>query len=244
MIKIYCTVFTIVLLTIGCAKDGSSDSAQASGTAKNGSLTRFITVGNYLYIVKTNSLVTYNISNPQSISVAGTQDVGFDIQTIFEYNNQLFIGSNTAMYIYGLTNPAQPEKLTQVNYFQPGRDPIVARDSVAYATQRVGTVGTLNVVNIKNLQEARIVNALPIATPYGLALGTNTLYVCNGSNGLAVINVSSPYQPVMNGNKNFDEVFYDAILQGNILICYVKGGIVLLDVSTAATPLLITKIKQ
>ena len=62
-----------------------------------------------------------DLGNPQDL-----EDVyaGFDIETIFNRGNHLFLGSMRGMYIYDITNPAVP---TFVSEFQHGTacDPVV-----------------------------------------------------------------------------------------------------------------------
>jgi hypothetical protein len=136
----------ILLLIAGCDK---STEASSSSNSTNGSLTRFITVGNYLYVVDNSSLKTYNISTPSSPVFKASTPVGFLIETIFPYQDKLFIGSANAMFIYSISNPEQPQKLSETVYFIRGRDPIVAFDSVAYSTVRsFGSSGVLSVFNI------------------------------------------------------------------------------------------------
>jgi hypothetical protein len=104
----------LLLVAVGCSK---SSSDVASSNSNNGSLTRFITVGNYLYTVDNNNLKTYSIANPAQPVFKGSTPVGFAIETIFPYQDKLFIGSANAMFIYSITNPEQPVLLSQTVYF-------------------------------------------------------------------------------------------------------------------------------
>jgi hypothetical protein len=237
--------FLSATLLLSCSKDSDSVvSGNAAGA--NGSLSRFITYNNFLYLVNRNNLLTYDISNPVPV-LKKTTEIGFNIETIFEYQGKLFIGSNNAIFIYSLSNPEQPARVSQFNYFIPGRDPVVAIDSVAYSTTRNfnGQGGNLNIVNIKNLDNPVSEGSFFIAEPYGLAVNGNALYVCNGSNGISIFNRSNAYRPVaVMEFTSVNETFYDLIVRGNIMICYVEAGIVLLDISNPFSPVFISRITQ
>jgi hypothetical protein len=241
-IQILYTAF-ILLLAAGC--DKSSD--VSSSSASNGSLTRFITVGNYLYAVDNNSLKTYNLNTPSTPVFKSSTPVGFSIETIFPYQDKLFIGSANAMFIFSISNPEQPQKLSETVYFVRGRDPIVAFDSVAYSTVRsFGGFGggVLNVFNIKNINQPVLLTREGMTNPYGLGIKDSALYVCDGAAGLKMYNISKPFQPVSRGNLNIPEIIYDIIPQGNTLVCYIKGGICLIDISNRFNPVIIAKLKN
>lgn len=235
--------FLSATLWFSCSKDSDSVvSGNVAGT--NGSLSRFITYNNFLYLVNKNNLLTYDISNPVPV-LKKTTEIGFNIETIFEYQGKLFIGSNNAIFIYSLANPEQPARVSQFNYFIPGKDPVVAIDSVAYSTTRNfnGQGGNLNIVNIKNLENPVSEGNIFIPDPYGLAVNGNALYVCNGSNGISIFNRSNAFHPVaVQEFSSVNEAFYDLIIRGNIMICYVQAGIVLLDISNPFQPVFISRI--
>jgi len=240
----------ISLLTLqACEKsaDSAVNTSASGGTGANGSLTRFITYNNYLYIVDLQNLKSFDISNPGTPVLKQTTSVGFNIETIFEYQGTLFIGSNNAIFIYGLSNPEKPDRISQFNYFIPGRDPVVAIDSVAYSTTKnfFGGGGNLNIVNIKNINNPISMGAINMASPNGLAVNQRALYVCNGNNGISIFDRSNPYNLVL--SQEFDAInenFFDLIVRGNLMICYVESGIVLLDVSNPLQPNYISSIKN
>ena len=92
-----------------CEKAADSTSAAATtATGKGGSLARFTIVGNYLYLADVTTLKVFDITNPQSATQKGSINMNFGVETIFPYKDKLFIGSIDGMYIYSITNPAQP----------------------------------------------------------------------------------------------------------------------------------------
>jgi hypothetical protein len=236
----------VTVFSIRCSKDGaSSSSADAASAGQNGSLTRFIVVNNYLYTISNDALKVYNISTPTTPVFKNIQQVGFAIQTIFPYQDKLFIGSNNAMFIYSLANPEVPTKLAEVPYFVRGRDPIVAVDSVAYSTVRNNFGGgVLNTFNIKNINQPLNVQTIGMSSPYGLGLKDSALYVCEADSGLKVFNIVKPFVPVLKRHIRFNETAYDVIVKANILVCYIKGGVALFDITNVHSPVLISTLKN
>jgi hypothetical protein len=247
--KLLITLLTgIIIFAAACSKDagGVSSANNSNGSGQNGSLTRFIVVNNHLYTISNDALKVYNITNTASPVFKNTQQVGFAIQTIFPYQDKLFIGSNSAMYIYSLANPEAPSKLSETPYFVRGRDPIVAVDSVAYSTVRndFGGGGVLNCFNIKNINQPLNVNRFNMVNPYGLGIKDSALYVCEADSGIKVFNVAKAYNPLLKKEVKFNETAYDVIVRGNVLICYIKGGMVLFDIANVFAPVVIATVKN
>jgi len=70
-----------------------------------GSSARFTISNNTLYIVDESKLNVYDISTPANPNKVTDKTLGWSIQTIFPYKDHLFIGSNSAVYIYDNSNP-------------------------------------------------------------------------------------------------------------------------------------------
>ncbi len=231
------SIFTLSTL-INCTKESMSENAAAS-TGAGGSTARFTIAGSYLYVVDNVSLKAFDISSNASPVYKSKTEVGINIETIFPYQDKLFIGSSTSMYIYSLTDPSRPVRLAKAEYaIRMACDPVVARDSVAYATLRAtgrcgGNQSALVVYNIKNISSPQLVDTHWLTGPYGLGLKNNSLYVCEGNYGLRVFNVTNAYHPVevseirVNGTT-----FYDVIPYGNVLIAQVNDGFILYDIGT------------
>ncbi len=241
---IFASLLLIIIFSASCTKDSVGTSSNEVG--QNGSLTRFIVVNNYLYTINNNALKVFDITNPSTPVYKNTLQVGFSIQTILPYQDKLFIGSNNAMYIYSIANPELPAKLSETAYFVRGHDPIVAVDSVAYATVRngFGGGGVLNCFNIKDISLPQNVNILRMTDPYGLGIKDSALYVCEADSGIKVFNIAKAYIPVLKNEIKFNETAYDVIVKNNILICYIKAGVALFDISNVYLPVLIATVKN
>ena len=102
------------------------------------------------------SLKAFDISSNTTPVYKSKTEIGINIETIFPYQDKLFIGSSSTMYIYSLSDPSRPTQLGKAEYtIRMSCDPVVAKDSVAYATLRAtgpcgGGQSALVVYNIKN----------------------------------------------------------------------------------------------
>lgn len=229
---------------MSCSKDGLKN--EAAGTGKGGSLAKFTIVGNYLYILNGGNLAAYNIENPAAPKFQSSILVDWGIETLFPYNDKLFIGSQNGMFIYGLDEPATPARLGQVQHFR-ACDPVVANDSVAFVTLRGNACGPatdgLYVYDIKDVTNPLLKKTVEIPSPSGLGLNDSILYVCQQNNGLSVYNVKEPFGPML--RKKIDDVYFqDVIVYNNILVCYVLTGLQLYDISTPADPVLLTSLEN
>jgi hypothetical protein len=243
---IYLIVFFTITQNQSCTKE-SAGKALNSNAGKGGSLARFTIVGNYLYTVDKTQLRVFNVADPSLPQLTSTVDVGFEIETIFPFRDKLFIGSTSVVHIFSIENPEQPKKLSEAISPTVMRrcDPVVAKDSVAYATLRTngacgGIQSMLAVYDIKDVLHPLSVNQVPVNEPYGLGYAEDALYVCDKWS-LLVFDISEPYIPTLKHQLAGNE-FYDVIIEGNTLICWVKGGVAQYDITDRFTPELITTI--
>ncbi|HEV8080573.1 MAG TPA: hypothetical protein VGP43_07670 [Chitinophagaceae bacterium] len=232
----------IIVFSFSCTKEAlnsaTENSAGSADVGKGGSLARFTIVGNYLYAVDNRYLYSYNIADPKNPVKTNTTAINFDLETIYSFKNRLFIGSRVGLYIYSIDTPSAPSKLGEARHLR-SCDPVVATDSVAYATLKGTACGPaedgLYVYDIKNIFQPLLNTLIKIKTPEGLGLQDTTLYVCCNTNGLRIYNVTNPYKPVERKVLT-DANYKDVITYGNLLICYVTTGILLYDISDPINP--------
>lgn len=231
-----------VLAFSGCTKDSSGDMGSQQ-TGAGGSTAMMTLSGNYLYIVNGATLQTYDISQPNNTVLLNEQNVGWNIETIFPYRDKLFIGSQTGMFVYDNSNPKSPKLQGQAQHFR-ACDPVVADDAYAFVTLRSNNItcgGTSNQLNIYDIQGVNIltpklVGFLQMSQPHGLGYKGNTLFVCMGTAGMNVIDITDKTKPTVIKTISGNEDFIDVIPYGDLLITYIKGGIILYDISNAADP--------
>jgi hypothetical protein len=242
--------FCFTIANINCGKISADASSFSSGTTgTGGSTARFTIIGNYLYTVDKTDLKVFSIINLAEPVLKNTLSVGFEIETIFPFKDKLFIGSTSAVYIFSITNPEAPQKLSTAispNVIQRC-DPVVAKDTVAYATLRTNSICGGGVQSILAVYDIRdIVNpvqktSLPLQEPYGLGYSDTCLYVAT-QRGVEVFSIAKAFNPVYLKNVQSQDWFYDVIPYGNTLIAWVKDGAILFDISNKANPQFISKI--
>lgn len=161
-----------------------------SNTGQGGSLARFKIVNDYLYAVDSHNINIFNIQDLENPKDLEDVYAGFDIETIFNRGQHLFLGSMSGMYIYDISSPATP---TFVSEFQHGTacDPVVVDGDYAYVTLRGGnacgaTESGLFIVDISDISNPVLKISYPLDGPYGLGVKGEKLFVCDGESGLKV----------------------------------------------------------
>ena len=227
--------------------NSANQSVLVPGTksAISGSMARFALIGQYLYTVDNHSLRSFSLSNPLQPQEAANISAGWDIETIYPFNNKLFLGSKEGMFVFDLSNPAKPARQTQ---FTHGRacDPVIADDNYAYITLRNGTTcgATLNeleVVDISNLSATNLVKTYSLTNPYGLAKDNNLLFICDGTEGIKMFNAADPLNIALKKHIGGLET-YDAIAWNKNLIVVAKDGLYQFDYSNPGDLLLKSKL--
>jgi hypothetical protein len=177
----------------GIAEDASFNNSSSGTKSPNGtsgtggSMARFTLYDDYLYAATQSDLLVFNIKNSQKPDSVNKINLGWGIETIFPYKDKLFIGSNTGMYIYDNTTPANPIRLS---IFQHARacDPVVVENDKAYVTLRQGWCGAapnqLDVVDVRNLGSPFLIKSYQMENPHGLSVLNSKLTVCEGKYGL------------------------------------------------------------
>ncbi|CAG4995451.1 hypothetical protein DYBT9275_01641 [Dyadobacter sp. CECT 9275] len=234
--KIFIRLFLISLTVTGnlCILT-SCDTQKADSASVNpqngvgGSMARFAITGNTLYIVSKQALEVYDITSGGEPVKKVKKEMGVGIETIFPYQNHLYIGASDGMYIYSNSSPQNPQFLSKYTHIQ-SCDPVVVQDQFAYVTLRSGVMcrpwagqSSLDVVDVSNPANPRMISSQPMQTPYGLGVSGNKLFVCEGDNGLKVMDISQPGQPVL--KKHFTTVpSYDVIVRANHLMITGRDG--------------------
>ncbi|MBD0259360.1 MAG: hypothetical protein ICV83_26875 [Cytophagales bacterium] len=234
-----------VLSAVSGCSESKADMAPNANNGVGGSMARFAIVDNYLYTVSNSTLKVFDISQAQQPRQMNSVKLGLNIETIFPYNNMLFIGSRTGMHIYDNANPTKPVFLSQYQHVQ-SCDPVVVQGDYAYVTLRDGTPcrfgqNMLEVVNISNPRSPNRVQSIPMLNPHGLGIDGNVLFVCEGDHGLKVFDATNPAQLV---EKQFIKGIrtYDVIPHNQVMLVVGKDGLMQYDYSDANNPRLLSMI--
>jgi hypothetical protein len=212
--------------------------APGNGSAPGvgGSLARFTINNDHLYTLNTSELQSIDITDPTSPQVMSKTQISWDMETIFPYKNNLFIGSRTGMYILDVTDPASPQMISTYSHVRVC-DPVVVQGDLAYVTLRSGTTcegftNQLDVINIEDLRIPQLVKSYPMTNPHGLGIDQETLFICDGNDGLKVYDASDIDQIDKNQLAHYTGInAQDVIPFNNTLVMMGEDGIFQYDYS-------------
>ena len=206
------------LVTVELLNNASSDN---SNVGQGGSLARFNITGEHLYAVDNSSINIFDISNLNSPTDLGEEPIGWQIETIFNQGDYLYIGSAAGMFIYSIENPATPNYQSNISHIV-GCDPVVVQDDLAYVTIRGGNdcgqeLSILEVIDVSDKQNPMILAQYEMDEPYGLGVKDNLVFVCDRGTGLRVFDASA--SPTLEEIQVFESVTtLDVIPQDDKLI--------------------------
>ena len=200
-------------------------------TGIGGSMARFTIYGHHLYGIDDSHLYVFDIADLENPKYGFKKEVGFGIETIFPYEEKLFIGSQTGMHIYDISNPDIPLKMSTFEHIR-SCDPVVVQDTIAYVTLRGGNAcrngftNQLDVINIKDPYKPSLITSYSMDNPHGLGIDKDKLFICEGSGGLKIFNVSDIYKINQNLLAEFKGIdAYDVIPYQDILIMIGNDGL-------------------
>lgn len=218
-----------------------------SGSGVGGSLARFAVSGNHLFLLDGGDLQTVNVENEQNPVEKSRASIGWDIETIFPYKNNLFIGSRSGMHILNISNPELPVKLSTYQHVT-SCDPVVVDDDYAYVTMRSGSncprgSNQLDVVNISNLKSPYLVKSYRMTNPHGLGIDGKKLFICDGDDGLKAYDASDVKAIDRNQLAHYKNIHaLDVIPFNEVLMMIGRDGIFQYDYSDPKNIRLLSKI--
>jgi len=208
----------------GSAATGATSSPVGIG----GSMARFTIMNDRLYTVSNSDLDVFNIANQSNPSHTNRINLGWNIETIYPFKNKLFIGSQSGMFIYNVSNPDAP---TPGGQFQHVRtcDPVIADDTYAFVTLSSGNTcqgfnNELDILKLNLITDPQLVKVYPLTHPTGLSKSGNHLFICDGTDGVKVFNAAD----VMNLQlvKTITGIeAYDVIAYNDVALVVAKDGL-------------------
>lgn len=208
----------------------NSSSGGDGSVGVGGSMARFTLSGNYLYAVDNSSLKLFNISTVSNPEYEKNIPIGWNIETVFPYENKLFIGSQTGMYIFSIVNPANPEFISEFRHAN-ACDPVVVEGQYAYVTLRGGNLcgaieSQLDVIDISDIENPTLLKTYSMDEPYGLGIDNDVLFVCDGESGLKIYDATDKLKIGSNQLAAYPDVnAFDVIPLGNVLIMIGVDGL-------------------
>lgn len=215
----------------------SSASGFETVSGVGGSMARFTLMGDYLYSVTDQSLLVFDISERSNPNRGASVSIGWGIETLFPFQqDKLFVGSQTGMFIYDVSNGAMP---TYVSEFQHARscDPVVVEGDYAYVTLRGGTMcggftNQLDVIRISDMSNPVLEASYGMVNPHGLGIRNGTLFICDGEAGLKVYDATDPKAIAQNQLAQFPNIHaFDVIPLTAVLLMIGEDGLYQYDYS-------------
>lgn len=205
-----------------------------SSAGTGGSMASFTITNNFLYTISISNLSSFNITNPANPQLEKTTMIGSNAETIFPFQDKLFIGTTTGMHIYDVSNASDPVWLGTF-WHVTNCDPVIADSKNAYVTLSTGTfcggnLNELDVLDITNLLSPVSLKIYPMNNPHGLGKDGNWLFVCDGSAGLKVYDATYPANLSLKKEITGFET-RDVILQNKIAIVVATDGLHQFDYS-------------
>ena len=181
-------------MTYAAVGSNTGTTASVAPYGIGGSMARFTIAKDRLYTVSNTDLDVFNVSTAADPKKVTTRNIGWNIETIYPFMNQLFIGSQSGMYVYNINNPDNPVQSGQFNHIR-SCDPVIADQNFAYVTLRSGTAcqgftNELDILKLNNSNDPSLVKVYQFNNPHGLAKVGATLFICDGSAGVKIYNAS------------------------------------------------------
>ena len=221
----------------------------ATPTGVGGSFARFTFSGNNFYAINSSQLKTFTLNRLDCPLLVTTNQVAWNIETLFPYKDKLFIGSTTGMFIFDVVNPNAPVQLSRFNHGL-ACDPVVIENETAFITLHSGTscnnnLNQLSIVDVKSLTNPTLIKAYNMVSPKGLSVWDNMLYLCD--DGLKIYDVTDKNAVDKNlkahitGFETFDVIAYEQNSRRNLIVIG-KDGLFQFDVTDPTKPKELSKI--
>jgi len=206
---------------------GSVSAINSNGTGIGGSTARFTIAQNHLYIATEDALYVYSLEKPDQPIFQSQQNL-FGVETIFSLDDYLYLGTQTGVLIFDITNPSNPSQISIYRHIT-SCDPVIVQGDFAYSTLRNSSdqcrrgINSLDIINIANKSNPTQVARVNLDGPIGLGIYDHHLYVCD--NGyIKHFDVSNPSQPQLMRANGLPGCF-DIIVNKQILIAVSDQGI-------------------
>lgn len=223
-----------------------------SGTVGiGGSTARFTMNQGLLYAVNISNLSAFKLEDNGITKQVSTQNVGWNIETIYPFEGLLFIGSQSGMYIYGLDNPEKPSLLSTFEHWR-ACDPVVSDGKTAFVTLRDGTecegfLNQLDVINISDVKNPKLIKSYPLYHPIGLSINQGLLFICEDDKGIKLYDtkdLNAIDKNLIYQDKSFSAVDIIVLEEAKIAIITGEDGIWQFSFKNPAKWVLLSNIKS
>jgi hypothetical protein len=227
---------------------GASSGVSGSGVGIGGSMARFGLKDNVLYVLNQNNVKVFDISNKTNPAKLNDIYAGWNIETMFLTDKNMFLGTTTGMAVYDISEPLSPLWISFFNHAS-SCDPVIVDDTLAYITMRSGTtcmgsINALDIVSIKNISAPTLVKSYSMSNPHGLAKSGDLLFICDGDSGLKIYDASDPRLITSHLIYTYPNInAFDVIPIGNVLVLAGDDGLYQYSYSNIQNISLLSKIE-
>ena len=224
-----------LILLVLAACDPIAPPIGEGGSGGDNTLARFAITGDELYIIDKQSLRHFDISDPNNPVEGGRITVGFNVQAINADDNRLYMSTLTELNTFDLADPDNPQLVGTYDGVN-ACNPVVFQGDYMYVSRRLGNpcgwsqLSHLAVVDFKDAGNPVESISYEMESPYGLGTSPNTLFVCEGGNGLRVFLTEDPVDLVQTAHFRNLEAF-QVVPNGDVLVITASDGIYQYDIS-------------
>jgi len=228
----------------GAEKVTSDASRMTNGVT--GSMARFGLYGDYMYAIINDMLTIFDLSGDTPKKAVESLGIWRNVETIFNYEDKLFMGTPTGMLIYSVEDPLTPKYRSFISHVW-GCDPVVVENDIAYVTVHAGNncgqnFNELIIIDVKNVDSPQPIATYTMTKPKGLGIDNGTLFVCD--EGLKIFDATDPLTLMGKRLAHYSGMEgYDVIPFNNVLMMIAEDGIYQYDYSDLNKIKRLSKIK-
>lgn len=197
-------------------KSALPSSFAGSGSNVSGTANRVTYTKEHVYIIGNNSMYIVADHSQGLKKVDSKTNIGDGVETIFPFEDNLYIGSRSAVNIFNISDPKQPIEAYEFEH-ATACDPVLPADGVAYVTLRTadfsacpGNTNSLLVLDTRDIYDVEQKKEIAMSSPFGMTIIGDDLYIGEGDNGLKIFDISNKYEPEL--KKSLDNIIaYDVI---------------------------------
>lgn len=216
-----------------------------SSNSVNGSMSRFTIYSNNLYAVSEYYMTIFDLTGNEPKKATESIPIGWNVETIFSYKDNMFLGTPTGMLIYSVSDPLKPVYQSSLSHVY-GCDPVVVDNDLAYITIHSGdlcgqTNNELLIVDVSDVKNPKQLVSHKMTSPKGLGIDKGMLFVCD--DGLKIFKITTPDSLLNNRLQHYTGMSgFDLIPFGNVLMMIADDGLYQYDYSNLENIKLISKI--
>jgi len=201
-----------------------------------GSMSRFTIYNGNLYSVINNAMTIFSLDGEKPVKAAENIYLGWNVETIFSYKDNMFMGTPTGMVIYSVTDPLKPTYQSCIAHAY-ACDPVVVDNDLAYITIHSGSAcdysakeNSLIIVDVADVKDPKQLVTYNMTNPKGLGIDNGKLFLCD--DGLKIYSITNPQTLMANQLAHYAGMDgFDVIPQSNILMMIATDGLYQYDYS-------------